>query len=125
MGSPRTTDDGLARLRGLTKLKTFFLGGPPSPRITGAGLVHFAGMRELESLCLQHSGVERLDALGPAPRMESLIASGSRIDDAGLAPVARWGALKSLSLGQTPVGDAGLAHLVGLSRLEGRKRSFV
>jgi WD40 repeat protein/Leucine-rich repeat (LRR) protein len=85
-------DDGLEKLKGLTKLRTLMLEGSD---ITDAGLAHAAEMTALEKLDLTRS----------------------KITDAGLAHLKPMTNLKSLNLSSTQVTDAGFVHLAGMTKL--------
>ena len=65
-------------------------------RVTDAGLIHLAGLTQLEELWLQKT----------------------RITDDGLAHLAQLTSLKELWLLETRITDAGVAHLAGLTNLE-------
>jgi hypothetical protein len=61
---------------------------------------------------------ELLDRIGQLHGLEYLNLAGSPVDNAGLAKLEGLTALQSLSLEDTRVTDAGLVHLEGLTRLE-------
>jgi hypothetical protein len=52
------------------------------------------------------------------PLLDSLVLSGTKVEDASLAHLARLKGLKSLLLEDTPITDAGLVHLAGLPGLK-------
>ena len=137
------TGDGLAHLRGLSRLKQAYVFGPGvdddvleslsrSPelealglmgsRVTDAGLGRLAGLVKLRSLNLvdlpgvTDAGIGRL--VPSLPALAFLELGGTDITDAALASVCRAPSLKKLDLSKTRVTDAGLSHLVGLAGLE-------
>jgi hypothetical protein len=89
------TDEALARLAGLSKLRMLSIS---HPRITDEGLRLLAALSGLEVLALP----------------------GSTVTDSGLAHVRGLARLKELRLRAWPgeLGDDGLVHLKGLARLE-------
>ena len=80
------TDEGLAHLKGLTKLKELSLA---STKITDAGLVHLKGLTKLKELGL----------------------ASTKITDAGLVHLKGLSKLELLYLKETEITDAGVKDL--------------
>jgi Leucine-rich repeat (LRR) protein len=133
----RITDKGLVHLNGLAKLRALSL---LDTRVTNDGLAHLAGLTKLESLNLSNTqvtakGLERLKGL---TKLHTLTLGRPQMTDELLAALARMDRLhtlsraysgktgrpgsaadiSSLSLDATPITDAGLAHLKGLTNLK-------
>lgn len=87
-----TSDDALARIRGITNLRALRIlkGG-----ITDRGLLE----------------------IGPQPDLEVLVVVSNDVTDAGLAVIAGFGALTKLDVMSSRISGAGLEHLVRLPRL--------
>jgi hypothetical protein len=117
-------DRSLRHLAGLPRLRELRLFG--FRNLDGSGLAHLAGLKELRRLelncCLQLTeGLNHLENL-PALRELNLITTGFM--DAGLAHVGALVELRSLNLSSsTTITNAGLAHLAGLCHLEQLKLS--
>lgn len=111
-------DDVLARLRGLTKLKTLLLKGSQA---TDEGLRSIGTLANLEELFIwdgenvTDAGVAHLKNL---TRLETFHLSKSKITDAGLASLARLSHLEHLSLQNNSFSDVGLSYLRGMSSLK-------
>jgi Leucine-rich repeat (LRR) protein len=103
--SDSITNKGLANLRGLNDLMELDLSRMESFRNPNVNRV----WKPLSDACVVH-----LQALS---RLETLVLSGNRITDQGLAELAKIRTLKSLDLEATDITDAGLVHLEGLKAL--------
>ena len=121
------TDATLACVGRLTKLESLWLenshmhSSPGGTRITDAGLLHIAGLTDLQELNL--ACTDFTDAgllfLGRLTRLEYLVLGGTQISDAGLVHIAGLSDLQDLNLTGTDVTDAGLLLNLGqLTRLE-------
>lgn len=121
----RATDATLKYVGRLTNLELLWLDNAQlrsssgGAQITDAGLVHIAGLTDLQDLNLTGTGVTDVGLLNLArlTRLEHLILSGTRVSDAGLAHLKGLTRLRYLSLDFTQVTDTGLAHLKGLASL--------
>ena len=111
----RFSDDDLAHLAGLTKLKQLhiYLGA----QITDRGLAHFAGMRQMESLALINAKITTLEPIRGLTQLKQLNLHGAPITDGGLKPLEDFKSLLRLSLARSRVTDAGMTHLSTLSNL--------
>jgi len=89
----RMTDDGLAYVEGLKRLKRLRLHNAP---VTDTGLEHLKGLKSLELLDL----------------------SNTLITDAGLVNLKSLRGLEELRLYKTDITDSDLVHLKGLTSLE-------
>ena len=87
-----------------------------------AWLVGRIGVDDLSSVtyvALRYRGTdELLEQVGQHRKIEYLSLAGSPVGDAGLVHLEGLTSLRSLSLAGTRVTDAGLVHLKGLTRLE-------
>jgi len=88
----KITDDGLAHLKGHSKLRSLHVS---RTHVTDIGLAHLAELTKLERLYI----------------------ADNNISDAGLAKLKGLTKLKELDLAKTKITDAGLDHLKGLSNL--------
>lgn len=115
----KVADAGLARLKGLTKLEALGLSGTA---VTPKGLEALKGLASLKTLSLDRNKItdETLAVLASMGRLGAL--AGAR-GDKGARPAAPEDVV-SLSLYSTPVTDAGLAHLKGLTNLRSLELSF-
>lgn len=115
LGGLHVSDDGLAQLRGLPKLKMLDIRGAA---LTDAGLACLGVMKSLVALDLP--GVEVSDLavqrLTDLPQLEKLTLGAWALGDAGLAALGTIDSLKELHL--YGISDSGLKHLQGLPRLE-------
>jgi Leucine-rich repeat (LRR) protein len=113
--SASTTDASLRHLAGLTRLRALWL-----PEVGDAGIVHFRGLKNLESL---HLGSSRISASGLGPlqgltRLRTLELHGAGVSDKALEPLRGLINLRSLIIDGTKVTDAGLESLKGLKNLQ-------
>jgi len=111
------SDLGLVHLAGLSQLETLSLA---ETNIDGSGLRHLRGLANLKSLDLAGTRVldEHMHHVGGLERLESLrLAYCQEITDAGLEPLARLTRLKHLNLGVYP-GNSKLTDR-GLAHLSG------
>jgi Leucine-rich repeat (LRR) protein len=107
----------LRHIATLVRLRKLDLGGTG---LGSSGLTHLDPLRDLEKLNLDSSGVSDANLLGlpPLPKLTHLILSSlPNLSDRGFARAGEWTALRHLELTNTPVGDAGVAHLAGLPNL--------
>jgi hypothetical protein len=115
-GAP-ITDEGLSHVASLTSLKTL---GLNDTKITDEGLLHLKRLTNLESLLL---GSTRITDAGLAhlkrlDKLRNLVVGGTQITDAGLEQVGRFKSLRSLYLLDAQITDEGLGHVRGLTNLE-------
>ena len=110
------SDAGLAKLRGLTQLKSLQLSGK---EFTDAGLVNLRGLTQLESLILCYTQVTDagLVHIQGLTRLRHLDLGGTQVTDAGLVNLRQLTQLGVLDLRQTKVAGAGLAELQYLPSL--------
>ncbi|UCC99590.1 MAG: redoxin domain-containing protein, partial [Phycisphaerales bacterium] len=110
------SDEGLARLKGLTSLRYLLTG---SQAITDEGLRHLADMAEMESLDLRDTQITDagLAHLKQMKKLKNLILYSTRVTEKGLLHVSAFGNLQNLSL-SFDVADAGLMHLSKLTLLK-------
>ena len=114
---PSRTDDALmARVGRLPRLTELRLGG--NPAVTGAGLAKIRGLSRLRILDLSGTAIDgpSLVDLRGMTALEELSLPDD-VSDADVAHIAGLTSLWRLSLGGPKITDAGLAHLVGLTRL--------
>ena len=93
LASWNITDAGLVHLAGLTNLQFLFLEGT---RVTDAGLVHLSELSNLQEIFL----------------------SKTKISDAGLVHLTEMSSLQNLGLQRTRITDAGLPHLKKMTHLQ-------
>jgi formylglycine-generating enzyme required for sulfatase activity len=111
----RITDAGLEHLKGLANLTE--LGLTEQAGINGPGLVYLKGLNKLTALDLAAcwpltTGLDQL------PRgLTYLRVAGTKVGDAELAHLKGLTKLQHLDVGDTPVSDAGLVHLKELPSL--------
>jgi len=141
LGKLPVTDRNLSQLKALPRLKSLDVSGGES-KVTDAGMVHVARMRNLESLSLPSTitdtgaahlaGLNKLKSLqlgGPITdagisrlaglqNLEELELWCDRITDAGIAHIATLTNLRTLMLGNCRMTNAGLAELARLKSLE-------
>jgi len=111
------TDEGIAHLEHLTRLRTLDLS---QSQVSDAGLVHLRHMSRLEELRLPRIDLSDsgLASLSQLTELRDCEISGSEVTDAGLAHIAGLKRLRRLRLFEAPISDDGLKHLSGLSGLE-------
>ena len=109
------TDAGLVHLAPLNRLNSVSL---DDTQITGAGLSSLREMTQLSALHAVGAPIDTLEPIRHLTKVRTLILAGTKIDDAGLAPVAGFYELYYLALQYTSVGDAGLAHIARLSNMK-------
>ncbi len=111
-GAKGRVDDNLmarvGRLRDLEKLSLNNCKG-----VTDAGLAHLNGLTGLRELDLTFTGVTGA-GLKKMTRLNSLGLGNTGVTD--LTPIRHLTGLTSLSLGSTPIDDAALAPVAGLTR---------
>jgi beta-lactamase regulating signal transducer with metallopeptidase domain/Leucine-rich repeat (LRR) protein len=111
------TGQGLANLRGMTKLRRLML---DFTSITDDQLTHLAALKTLETLQLHRNrnligdGLVHLQGLKSLRELRFYVTP---IEDDGLKHLEPLTSLEVLSLQSTHVSDAGLAHLEKLPRL--------
>jgi len=117
LAGTRATNASLARLEGLTALRTLKL---DNTNITRGGLEHLAGLTALEVLSLAGTGISDDDVvhLERLRNLARLDLRGTQVADAGLEHLQGMTALEDLSICDTQVTDAGLQHLRGLTGLK-------
>lgn len=115
-GTIETTDSGLVHLAGLTQLQSLSLQGR---QVTDAGLAHLRTLTQLQTLSLHDMQVSDagLIHLQGLKQLQYLSLGGTQVTDAGLAHLRRLTQLQDLSLGGTQISDSGLVHLQGLTQL--------
>ena len=109
----RVTDEGMARLRGLTQLKYLSL---IDAHVTDAGLTHIRNLTQLTRLELARSRDILVYSGGWVYPLNERV-DHMQVTDAGLVHLQSLHKLEFLDLGSTLLTDAGLAHLQGLHRL--------
>jgi hypothetical protein len=111
------TDEGMARLKGLTDLGSLRL---DVTRVTDAGLVHLPGLTNLRVLSLSNTQTSDvgLDHLNKLTNLQELVLSGSQVTDRGLVRLKDLANLRTLGLDATQVTDDGLIHLQVLKKLQ-------
>jgi serine/threonine protein kinase len=110
VGGPQVTDAGLACFKDCLELTTLSVGGL---QLGDAALAHFKDCKKIGGLHLNGANMTAAGLLHFNDcRIGGLYVTGSPANDAWLAHCQRWkSTLGQLSLGETQVGDAGLAHL--------------
>jgi hypothetical protein len=114
---PRPTDDDLAALRGLHKLRRLHIDGPNF--ITGVGLVHLKALTNLQTLGLRNCDItdSSLVHLKALTGLQILGLTNCKVTDAGLVHLKGLTNLQELGLANCQITEAGLANLEGLSKL--------
>lgn len=112
----KVTDVGLEHLSGLTSLELLHIRGAA---VTDAGMVHLRGMTNLSDLDLSDSAIgdHGVKELGALTNLSVLTFDRSKIGDAALAKLATLKKLSDLSVSGTSITDAGLAHLQEATQL--------
>ncbi|HEX4147685.1 MAG TPA: protein kinase, partial [Pirellulales bacterium] len=108
--SPECTDEGLARLDGLSHVITFSLGETP---ITNAAAEHLARHEWLKALNLPSTAFtdEGVEQLAPLTRLELFRANQNALTDRAARALAQHKSLRDLFLQNVLITDAGLAAL--------------
>ncbi|MGV3660116.1 MAG: protein kinase domain-containing protein [Prosthecobacter sp.] len=115
-GAP-ITDEGLVALRGMKSLLYLDLSACKS--ITGSGLAHLAGAKELGRLVLGHSAVDdtALAHLSGLTRLRDVGLHQTAITDDGIRHLASLKELRSLEIGAKGITGATLHQLSGCKEL--------
>jgi len=126
VGRGRLSNNGLVILRMLPTLSLLDLSGarptsPDSPRGGGGGLgipeerlKAMTELKQLRTLYLGFSSItpDQLGTLAVLDKVEKLGLQGcNRVNDAGLAELAKWKSLKFVDVQEAPVTEKGLAEL--------------
>jgi len=117
-----STDSGLLRIGGLSKLEQLYRlpvsGG--RPRITDAGIKNISGLNRLVSVDLADSRItdDGLAYLEGLDQLQNLNLAYTSVTDDGLKHLADLTQLRWLNLSGTQFSGTGLKHLSGLSHLE-------
>lgn len=117
-GSPLITDASARSLRQLTALRELML---PQTALTPEGIQLLGGIARLEQLDLTLNEVTdaSLSALGDLKNLRSLKLRGTQVQGSGLQYLARCQSLESLQLSElSPFESDELRHLVGHPRLK-------
>lgn len=119
LGFPESalSDEGLACLKGLSRLRRLDLQGTS---ISEQGLVHLAALPNLEELDLSgtpigDAGARHLENL---KQLRKLVVRQTNITEAGLASLSRLTALEELGIPSRAATDAGFYHLSKLKSLK-------
>jgi len=117
LGQMKLDDKALLALAGLTKLTDLFI---PGALITDEGLVALKDMTGL--IHLELTDIKGLTGAGlvhltGAKNMLRLLLTHTAVDDAALAHLSGLTKLRDLALHQTAVTDAGIRHLAPLKEL--------
>jgi len=125
------SDSGLSELNKKSNLRYVNLS---NTLVTDDGLMELAGLKDLETLLLGKSGLERRNResltgrgirhLAALPRLRHLFLSGARIGDNELRHLGMLRHLVALDLSDTGVTGAGLGELVVLKSLASLDLSF-
>jgi hypothetical protein len=110
------TDQGLAHLKTLTGLKSLNLG---QCDLTGQGLVHLSGMKQLEYIGLSgcHDMTDQgFKHIGDLTSLVTLHAGGRHVTDQGIKHIKRLTRLERLVLSNC-MKDQSVVHLDGLDKL--------
>ena len=126
LGRGRLSNAGLTMLRMLPTLTLLDLSGarpssPDSPRGGGGGLgipaetlKAMTELKDLRTLYLGFSSItpDQLRTLAVLEKVEKLGLQGcNRVDDGGIAELAKWKSLKYVDVQEAPVTEKGLAEL--------------
>jgi len=109
------TDDGLAQLPPLPKLKTLWLVGT---QVHGEVLSNLRKMPALEKIALIGAPVTSLKDIAACPSLKSLYLHRTTVDDQAVAALADATSLTFLDLSKTQITDAALAHLAKVATLK-------
>ena len=115
-----------ARLASFKSLKRLQIAGPKiagdrdgtERAIQNSDLVSLGTFRELRELLIYHVESDGTCLAILAPRLTSLVAGNTPVDDAGLERIGTLKALELLRLENTLITDVGLKHLQKLVNLE-------
>jgi internalin A len=112
---PKLADETLAALEGLAELQMVNFN---YSRLSG-GLRHLRQSPRLRVLYMQFATIDAdgIKALAELSQLYEANLLGASVTDADLAPLGKHQGLGQLSLANTQVGDAGVAHLKGLTSL--------
>jgi hypothetical protein len=111
------TDEGVAHLTGLAKLKNLHLSGS---QVTDEALHSLSQIAALETLSMQQNQFTdlALEYASRLPNLKSLIIdNGAKFTDEGMRPVSKMSKLETLWLQSTGISDEGLRPLHGLKSL--------
>lgn len=86
--------------------------------ITDNGTPYLKVLKELEALYIYNTAISELSFTRDMPKLKSITAFGTNINDKGLEGIENLKYLKSLDLGSTMVTDAGLKHIISIHTLE-------
>lgn len=115
--SPSVTDDGLKSLRSLANLLVLQL--PKS--VSGTGLKHLSASTQLQELVLPGATDRGLQSLSKFSALRKLTVHGRSVTDEGMAHFVGVKKLEDLSLRHTAISDSGVAliarHLPQLRKL--------
>jgi hypothetical protein len=123
LSNTHVTDVGLARLQGLSFLRSLNLTKTSDVKdafITDAGMKYIAVMPQLEELWLrgnQHIGDAGIVSLTALPKLRSLGLGSTLLTDAGLMTLGSMTQLEDLGLSNTRITDTGLSALKNLPQL--------
>ena len=113
-------DSTLAHVATLNGLTSLYLSGPNGQGIGNAGLVHLAGLVNLEELDLRdHTqfGDAGIAQLAHLRNLQRLYLGHTNVSDAGVANLQGLASLTYLDLTKTQITDASLTFLAGLDHL--------
>ncbi len=109
------SDDDLKLIADLTKLESLCLS---DTSITGAGLVHLSGLKNLRELTLPPTFTDAgMSHIQEFTALERLKLVGTQITDDGMKHLRGLKRLYYLDLCNTQITDAGIVHLRGLTNL--------
>ena len=101
------TDEGLARLNGMTNITGLDIA---TTNVTDVGLAHLATLSSLERLDISNNRRitdEGMKHIGQCVRLKELTMPATSISDAGIDPLFNLSQLEFLVIGQTKVSRAG------------------
>jgi len=113
------SDEVLGSLAGFPHLKRLLLHGAQA---SDDGMAHVGNLRELEEIYMwdaKNVGDKGIARLASLQRLKKIHVSHSRITDESLRVFGRMSHMERLALQDNHFTDRGLAHLAGLSRLDG------
>ena len=105
--SPRITDEGVAGICGLPRLRYVAL---ESPKVGDPSIKHIAKLPSLEILSLSKTGVTDagMKDIVAMPKLKRLVLNDTALTDAGLKTLVGAKKLESLVVDRTKVTEAGL-----------------